>query len=47
MKKLTVINNGKTSQWGSMFDVAWEHIQMHVNGQQGIMSIQVIQKIAC
>jgi multiple sugar transport system substrate-binding protein len=35
MKKLTVSSNGKITQWGSMFDVAWERIQMHVNGWGG------------
>jgi len=35
MQKLTVRNGNSTTQWGSMFDVAWERIQMHVNGWGG------------
>jgi len=35
MQKLTVTTSGKITQWGSMFDVAWERIQMHVNGWGG------------
>jgi multiple sugar transport system substrate-binding protein len=35
MKKLTVRSDDKVTQWGSMFDVAWERLQMHVNGFGG------------
>jgi len=35
MKKLTVRSGNKVTQFGSMFDVAWERIQMHVNGFGG------------
>ena len=35
MKKLTVRKGGEIVQWGSMFDVAWERIQIHVNGFGG------------
>lgn len=35
MKILTVRSGGQTTQWGSMFDVSWERIQMHVNGWGG------------
>ncbi len=36
MKKLTVRGeDGKTIRWGSMFDVSWERIQIHVNGWGG------------
>ena len=35
MKKLTVRSSKETIQWGSMFDIAWERIQMHVNGWGG------------
>lgn len=35
MKKLTVRSGDKVTQWGSMFDVAWERLQMHVNGFGG------------
>jgi multiple sugar transport system substrate-binding protein len=35
MKALTRQENGKTVQWGSMFDVSWDRIQMHVNGFGG------------
>ncbi len=39
MRKLTVRVGDTTTRWGSMFDVSWERIQMHVNGWGGIMSI--------
>jgi multiple sugar transport system substrate-binding protein len=35
MKKLTVRSGSQTTQWGSMFDVSWESIQVHVNGWGG------------
>jgi multiple sugar transport system substrate-binding protein len=35
MLQLTVRSGNQTTQWGSMFDVAWERIQMHVNGWGG------------
>jgi len=35
MQQLTVRDGNQTTQWGSMFDVAWERIQMHVNGWGG------------
>ncbi len=35
MKKLTVREGDKTVRWGSMFDVSWERIQIHVNGWGG------------
>lgn len=35
MERLTVRSGNLTTQWGSMFDVAWERIQMHVNGWGG------------
>lgn len=35
MQRLTVRNGNQVTQWGSMFDVAWERIQMHVNGWGG------------
>ncbi|HET7775618.1 MAG TPA: extracellular solute-binding protein [Azospira sp.] len=35
MQKLTVRSGKQVVQWGSMFDVAWERIQMHVNGWGG------------
>ena len=35
MKKLTVRTGDVITQWGSMFDVSWERIQMHVNGWGG------------
>jgi multiple sugar transport system substrate-binding protein len=35
MKKLTIRKGDQTTQWGSMFDVSWERIQMHVNGWGG------------
>jgi multiple sugar transport system substrate-binding protein len=35
MLQLTVRDGNRTTQWGSMFDVAWERIQMHVNGWGG------------
>lgn len=35
MQQLTLRSGNQTTQWGSMFDVAWERIQMHVNGWGG------------
>jgi multiple sugar transport system substrate-binding protein len=35
MKKLTVRKEGETTQWGSMVDVSWDRIQIHVNGFGG------------
>lgn len=35
MKKLTVRQAGETIQWGSMVDVTWDRIQIHVNGFGG------------
>jgi multiple sugar transport system substrate-binding protein len=35
MKKLTLRDGDKIVRWGSMFDVAWERIQIHVNGWGG------------
>jgi multiple sugar transport system substrate-binding protein len=35
MKKLTVRKGGETVQWGSMFDISWDRIQIHVNGFGG------------
>lgn len=35
MEQLTVRQNGRTIQWGSMFDVSWDRIQIHVNGWGG------------
>jgi multiple sugar transport system substrate-binding protein len=35
MKKLTLKEGNQVMQWGSMFDIAWERIQMHVNGWGG------------
>ena len=35
MKKLTVRDGGRVTRWGSMFDVSWDRIQMHVNGWGG------------
>ena len=35
MKKLTVREDGKITRWGSMFDVSWDRIQIHVNGWGG------------
>ena len=35
MLQLTVHEGNRTTQWGSMFDVAWERIQIHVNGWGG------------
>jgi multiple sugar transport system substrate-binding protein len=35
MKKLTVREGGRTIRWGSMFDVSWDRIQVHVNGWGG------------
>ena len=31
MRKLTIRSGGKVVQWGSMFDISWERIQVHVN----------------
>jgi multiple sugar transport system substrate-binding protein len=35
MRKLTVRDGSQVTQWGSMFDVSWDRIQMHVNGWGG------------
>ena len=35
MNKLTVRDGSQVTQWGSMFDVSWDRIQMHVNGWGG------------
>ncbi len=35
MQKLAVIDEGTTTRWGSMFDVSWERIQVHVNSWGG------------
>lgn len=35
MKKLTLQDGNTTTRWGSMFDVTWDRIQMHVNGWGG------------
>ena len=35
MKPLTVVNDGRVVRWGSMFDVSWDRIQVHVNGWGG------------
>jgi len=37
MKKLTVDSNGdgKVDRWGSMVDIAWERLQIHINGWGG------------
>jgi multiple sugar transport system substrate-binding protein len=35
MKKLTVRQGSETTQWGSMVDVSWDRIQIHVNGFGG------------
>jgi multiple sugar transport system substrate-binding protein len=35
MKKLTLSRSGEIVQWGSMFDVSWDRIQIHVNGFGG------------
>jgi multiple sugar transport system substrate-binding protein len=35
MKKLTIRQAGETTQWGSMVDVSWDRIQIHVNGFGG------------
>lgn len=35
MEKLTVRDNGQITRWGSMVDVTWDRIQMHVNGWGG------------
>lgn len=35
MIRLTRRENGEIVQWGSMFDIAWDRIQVHVNGFGG------------
>jgi multiple sugar transport system substrate-binding protein len=35
MQKLTVRSGEKTTRWGSMIDVSWDRIQIHVNGWGG------------
>jgi len=35
MKVLTARSAGQTTRWGSMFDVSWDRIQMHVNSWGG------------
>jgi multiple sugar transport system substrate-binding protein len=35
MRRLTIQEGGVTRQWGSMFDVTWDRIQIHVNGFGG------------
>jgi multiple sugar transport system substrate-binding protein len=35
MKKLTVRQGDEITQWGGMFDVSWDRIQIHVNGFGG------------
>jgi multiple sugar transport system substrate-binding protein len=35
MKKLTALNQGKITRWGSMVDVSWDRLQIHVNGWGG------------
>ncbi len=35
MKQLTRTEGDTTTRWGSMFDVTWDRIQMHVNGWGG------------
>jgi multiple sugar transport system substrate-binding protein len=35
MKQLTRLDGDTTIRWGSMFDVTWDRIQMHVNGWGG------------
>lgn len=35
MKQLTRSDGDTTTRWGSMFDVTWDRIQMHVNGWGG------------
>jgi multiple sugar transport system substrate-binding protein len=35
MRQLTVRDGDQTIQWGSMFDVSWERIQIHVNAWGG------------
>lgn len=35
MVRLTHRENGETVRWGSMFDIAWDRIQVHVNGFGG------------
>jgi multiple sugar transport system substrate-binding protein len=35
MRGLTLTSGGAITRWGSMFDVSWERIQMHVNGWGG------------
>jgi multiple sugar transport system substrate-binding protein len=35
MQRLTLWQGGQPIQWGSMFDIAWDRIQVHVNGFGG------------
>jgi multiple sugar transport system substrate-binding protein len=35
MRQLTIGDGSQITQWGSMFDVSWDRIQMHVNGWGG------------
>jgi multiple sugar transport system substrate-binding protein len=35
MKKLTVRSGDQVTRWGSMIDISWDRIQMHVNGWGG------------
>jgi multiple sugar transport system substrate-binding protein len=35
MQALTVTENGKPARWGSMVDVSWDRLQIHVNGWGG------------
>jgi multiple sugar transport system substrate-binding protein len=35
MKKLSRVDGNTNTRWGSMFDVTWDRIQMHVNGWGG------------
>ncbi len=35
MQRLTLREGGVTTQWGSMFDVTWDRIQIHVNSFGG------------
>jgi len=35
MRKLTIRSGNRTVRWGSMFDVSWDRIQIHVNGWGG------------
>jgi multiple sugar transport system substrate-binding protein len=35
MKRLTLWQSGQPFQWGSMCDIAWDRIQVHVNGFGG------------